>query len=87
MNCAPPEIEAIRYLWPKLVGGGIVLLDDYAYVGYHHQKKAMDEFANSVGVEIVSLPTGQGLLIKNWKERYSEIAIIVMMLHNTLLVL
>ncbi len=67
MNCAPPEIEAIRYLWPKLVDGGIVLLDDYAYVGYHHQKKAMDKFANSIGVEIVSLPTGQGLLIKNGK--------------------
>lgn len=64
MNCAPPEIEAIKFLWPKIVQGGMVLLDDYAYAGYHHQKYAMDEFAKSKGVEIVSLPTGQGMLVK-----------------------
>jgi len=64
MNCAPPEIASIDYLWNSLVKGAIVLLDDYAYNGYHHQKKAMDEFAKNKGISIASLPTGQGLIIK-----------------------
>jgi hypothetical protein len=64
MNCAPPEIAAIEYLWPRLVPGAFVLLDDYAYHGYEAQKAAMDAFAESKGVAIASLPTGQGLLIR-----------------------
>ncbi len=64
MNCAPPEIAAIEYLWPRLVPGAFILLDDYAYRGYEAQKVAMDIFAKGKGVAIASLPTGQGLLIR-----------------------
>jgi hypothetical protein len=64
MNCAEPEVQAARFFWPKLVPGGVVLLDDYAYKGYAPQKKAMDRFASDVGVAILSMPTGQGLIIK-----------------------
>lgn len=64
MNCAAPEIAAIDFLWPRLTPGGIVLLDDYAYIGYRSQKIAMDDFARRAGVAILSLPTGQGLIIK-----------------------
>jgi hypothetical protein len=65
LNCAAPEIAAIDYLWEKLVTGAIVLLDDYAYSGYEHQKRAMDRFSESKGIAIASLPTGQGLIFKN----------------------
>jgi len=64
LNCAPPEGAALRYLWPKLVSGAIVLLDDYAYKGYHHQKAEMDFFAKEYGIAIACLPTGQGLIFK-----------------------
>lgn len=64
MNCAPPEIAAITYFWQRLVPGAFVLLDDYAYVGYQAQKLAMDEFAHERKLQICSLPTGQGLLVK-----------------------
>jgi SAM-dependent methyltransferase len=64
MNCAPPEVAAAEFIWPRLVPGGIILLDDYAYVGYRSQKLAMDAFAASKGVEVLSLPTGQGLIVK-----------------------
>lgn len=64
MNCAPPEVAAAEFLWPRLVRGGLILLDDYAFVGYRSQKLAMDEFARSKGTQVLSLPTGQGLLIK-----------------------
>jgi len=64
MNCVLPEIKALEFFWPKLVKGGVIVLDDYGWKGHEQQKKAEDEFATSVGVKILSLPTGQGLIIK-----------------------
>jgi len=64
MNNYTPEIAAAEYFWPKLVPGAIILLDDYAYKGFLPQKKAFDAFARKKGISILSLPTGQGLIIK-----------------------
>lgn len=64
MNIAAPERAAIEYFWPKLVPGAVVILDDYDWRGYEEQKATMDEFAARMGTEVLSLPTGQGLLIK-----------------------
>ncbi len=64
MNCAAPEVAALEYFWPRLQVGAPVLLDDYAFHGYRHQKVAMDALAERLGVAIASLPTGQGLLIR-----------------------
>jgi SAM-dependent methyltransferase len=64
MNCSSPEIEAIQFFWERLVPGAFVLLDDYAYYGYLSQKIAIDRFAQEKGIKILSLPTGQGLLVK-----------------------
>ena len=64
MNCAPPEVAAFEYFWGKLVPGAMVLLDDYAYIGYESQKEAMDALAEGRELRILSLPTGQGLLVK-----------------------
>lgn len=65
MNCVQPEICALDYFWNKMVSGGIIILDDYGYANSHNdQKLAHDEFANSKGVQILTLPTCQGLLIK-----------------------
>jgi Macrocin-O-methyltransferase (TylF) len=64
MNCAEPEVAALRYFWSMLVPGAMVLLDDYAYVGYESQKAAVDAVAKELEVRVLSLPTGQGLLVK-----------------------
>jgi hypothetical protein len=48
----------------RLVPGALMLLDDYAYRGHRPQKVAMDRFAQTRANKILSLPTGQGLLIK-----------------------
>ncbi|RDH76134.1 class I SAM-dependent methyltransferase [Mycolicibacterium moriokaense] len=64
MNCAPPEVAALRHFWPRLVPGAVVLLDDYANRGRDEQRIAMDALARELGVLICGLPTGQGLLIK-----------------------
>ncbi len=64
MNCVVPEVEALKYFWPKLELAAVVIFDDYAQPGHQSQKSAIDEFAASVGVEVLSLPTGQGMLLK-----------------------
>ena len=64
MNCSYPETEALKFFWPRIPPGGVVLLDDYGYLGHEEQANAMDEAASGLGAEILSLPTGQGLLIK-----------------------
>ena len=65
MNCAYPERGALKYFWSKLVKGAVVILDDYCQLGHENQKKAIDNFVSSVGTEVLSLPTGQGMIIKS----------------------
>lgn len=65
LNNFQPEIAAIEYYWDKLVEGGIVLLDDYALSEkYVMQSNAWDKFAESKGIKILNIPTGQGLIFK-----------------------
>ena len=64
LNCSQPEVAAFDYFWDFLVPGAFVLLDDYGYAGYRSQKIAMDAAARDKQMNILSLPTGQGLVIK-----------------------
>ena len=64
MNVVKPEIAAAEYFWGKLVPGAPVVLDDYNWVGFEKQKEGFDQFAAQRGVEVLSLPTGQGLMFK-----------------------
>lgn len=64
MNCAYPEKAALEFFWDRLSPGGIVLLDDYAYSGHERQAEAIDAAATALGANVLSLPTGQGLIIR-----------------------
>ncbi len=65
MNSTIPEIAALEFFWDKMVPGGMIILDDYGYANSQtEQRKAHNDFASSRKVEILSLPTCQGLLIK-----------------------
>jgi O-methyltransferase len=65
MNIAAPEIAAIEHFWPRMVTGGIIMLDDDGYEQYRPQKTAMDNFARKAGVLVATLPTGQGMILKS----------------------
>lgn len=64
MNVTEPEIAAMNYFWDSIVEGGIVILDDYGFPQHINQKLAFDKFAKEKGVTVLSLPTGQGIIIK-----------------------
>ena len=64
LNAAQPEIAALKILFPRLISGGIILLDDYGFPETAESRIAHDNLAMQLGYEILSLPTGQGLIIK-----------------------
>ncbi len=64
MNIVAPEVAALDFFWDRLVPGGVVVLDDYAWATHRAQQEALDAFAATKGAMILSLPTGQGLLIR-----------------------
>lgn len=64
MNCARPEIEAAEFFWERLSSGAAIVLDDYGFSEFAVQKREFDAFAKHRNVSILSLPTGQGLILK-----------------------
>ncbi|MCZ8271091.1 MAG: class I SAM-dependent methyltransferase [Beijerinckiaceae bacterium] len=64
LNHAGAEISSAEILWPRLVPGAVIVLDDYAFAGHEEQYRAWNAFAARQGLSILTLPTGQGMLIK-----------------------
>ena len=64
LNNATPEIASAEVLFPKVSAGGMIVLDDYAATGHEHQYTEWNRYARSVGHSILTLPTGQGLIVK-----------------------
>lgn len=64
MNCAVPEIEAAEFFWDRLANSAAIVLDDYGFVSYEEQKRAFDDFARRKGTQVLALPTGQGVILK-----------------------
>ena len=65
LNHYKAEIESLNVLWINIVQGGFILLDDYANPGRDKQRLAFDEFFTKFDLEILTLVSGQGLVIKN----------------------
>lgn len=64
MNCTAPEVAALRYFWPRLQSGSIVLHDDYGFAAHIEQKHAIDRLADELAFSVLALPTGQAVIIK-----------------------
>ena len=64
MNVWKPELDAMEYLWDRIVPGGILIHDDYGFPQHIHQKLGVDEFARSKQARLLCLPTGQAILFK-----------------------
>jgi hypothetical protein len=64
MNCSFPEVAALKFFWDKMVSCGLVLFDDYANANFKLSKIELDQAAAELKVQILSLPTGQGLIIR-----------------------
>lgn len=64
LNSHVVESECLKHLWPRLRKGAVVLLDDYAHVNSERQYVAINETAQHLGVSVLTLASGQGIIVK-----------------------
>lgn len=64
MNNVTAEIAALEALFDKVSPGGIIILDDYGWIGYVDQQLAERAWFAERGYAVLEMPTGQGLVIK-----------------------
>jgi hypothetical protein len=62
-----PTLDSLTFFYEKMTQGGIILCDDYGFTTCPGAKKAMDSFLSDKPEEVVSLPTGQGFVVRKNK--------------------
>ena len=61
LNSAKPTIDVLNFFLPRLVAGGVIVFDDYAWEGYEDTKKVIDAYFRDKPGLIMKLPTGQAI--------------------------
>lgn len=64
MNNAEAEIAALEVLFDRVSPGGVVVLDDYGWLGYANQMLPERRWLMARGYHVLDLPTGQGLILR-----------------------
>jgi len=63
LNAAESEATAFDIVHPRLVPGSVILIDDYGFRGFEDQQRRWDEIAARWDLNILAVPTGQGLIV------------------------
>ena len=64
LNNATAEIAALNRLYERIVPGGIIIFDDFGWTNSSAQRVAETAWFAERGRQVLTLPTGQGLLVK-----------------------
>lgn len=59
-----PTLESARFLYPRLIPGGVMVFDEYGFSSAHGEKIAVDEFFADKPEQPIALITGQAFIIK-----------------------
>lgn len=60
-----PIFGSLRYFYPRLVQGGMIICDDYGSLAWPGAKRAVEEYCSAGDISFVALSTGQALI---WKK-------------------
>jgi glycosyltransferase involved in cell wall biosynthesis len=63
LNHHVPEISTLNSIWKHMSIGAVILIDDYANPGRDMQRRAHDQFFMEKGLSILTLASGQGLVL------------------------
>ncbi len=58
-----PTLAGLRFFYPRMVTGGVILIHDYFTQFYHGVAKAVSAFEDELGKKLVRLPIGDGISI------------------------
>lgn len=64
LNAAAPTEAALEFFWKQLEPGAVIVFDDYGWKNYEEQRAVIDKFFFAKPENILTLPTGQAILIK-----------------------
>jgi hypothetical protein len=59
-----PTRDSLEFFFPRLVDGGVIVMDDYGFETCPGATRAAHELAASHGVGVLHLATGQGVILK-----------------------
>lgn len=59
-----PTRDSLFFFYPRLVNGGVIVMDDYGFKTCPGATRAAEELAASQGIKILHLATGQGVIMK-----------------------
>lgn len=62
-----PILAGLQYFWPRMLGGGVILVHDYFTEFYHGVEKAIKEFEQEH--ELIKMPIGDGISIALYKPK------------------
>jgi O-methyltransferase len=60
-----PTLDSLKFFYPRMVSGGIFLLDDYGMLTCPGTRAAIDEFLRDKPENCVELSTGQAVVVKD----------------------
>jgi predicted O-methyltransferase YrrM len=59
-----PTLESLRFFYPRMVPGGVIVLDDYGFATCPGVHRAVQEFMEDKPEYVVHAPTGQGIIFR-----------------------
>lgn len=59
-----PTRDSLEFFYPRLVKGGVIVMDDYGFKTCPGATRAAEELAAAQGIGILHLATGQGVITK-----------------------
>ena len=57
--------DTVKWLYPRMVPGGVIVFDDYGFPQCNGAKVAVDKFFQDKPESVIYLPTGQAMVIRN----------------------
>lgn len=58
-----PILAGLRFFYPRMVSGGVILVHDFFTEFYHGVDKAIEDFENEQNVKLIKAPIGDGISV------------------------
>ena len=58
MDLYKPILEGLKFFYPKMVGGGVILIDDYFSVAYPNIRQAVADYERELNKGLLKIPMG-----------------------------
>ena len=63
MDLYQPTLEGLRYFYPRMSDGGVILVHDYFSEIFPNVEKSIDDFENEIGERLRKIPIGDDISI------------------------